>query len=212
MAERKKRTTKKKNTSLNSENIMDKLQILFIVILFLFFFAWAFKKCNNEKDPSSLIEEEDNTVTSPAAADNPDSPTYDLAENEINNTASNPPSNNGNTEVVGRGNNNYPTSKSYTPLYVTLEGLKVRKGPSLDSSIVSVLSLHDEVMFMEKRTDFREKINIGNEIYTTEPWFFIQTKKGHQGWVYGAGVHFFKWDRLKEPIREIGIEEEEKEE
>lgn len=228
MAEKKKpstRTTKKKASTLTAKaKQFSKFEVLFVVMMFLCFFAWAFSKCSTQgitpaviDNPEPTLDEmEDNGESfSPAAANNPNSPTYDLNEPSSPSASTTTPQPNGNVEVVNRNNAaaNGGTRRSYTPLYVTLQDLKVRTGPSRDSSIVSTLSLNEEVMFMEKRTGFREKINIGTEI-TNEPWVYVQTQKGHRGWVYGAGIHYFKWDRLKDPIPSIsdGMDEEEEEE
>jgi len=217
MPEKKKTTTtrkKKKSSLMDTAKIFSRFEVLFIVVLFLGFFAWAFSKCSSsdtvDQTPGTNSEttglEDNGEDLSPAAANNPNSPTYDLNDAPSSNTATVTAPTGGEVEVVGRASNSSGNSKrSYTPLYVTLQDLKVRKGPSRDSSIITVLPLNEEVMFMEKRTDFRERINIGTEI-TNEPWVYIQTKKGHKGWVYGAGIHYFKWDRLKDPIPSISDE------
>lgn len=218
MPEKKKTTTtrKKKKSSafMDTAKIFSRFEVLFIVVLFLGFFAWAFSKCSTSGTVSpkpatnseGVASEDNGEDLSPAAANNPNSPTYDLGETPANNAAAVTAPTGGEVEIVSRANNSSSSSKrSYTPLYVTLQDLKVRKGPSRDSSIITVLPLNEEVMFMEKRTDFRERINIGTEI-TNEPWVYIQTKKGQKGWVYGAGIHYFKWDRLKDPIPSISDE------
>lgn len=219
MAEKKTTTRKRKKGSKlgSTAKMFSKFEVLFIVVLFIGFFAWAFTKCSSSQLTPANVEAIPNTaeeieeVASPAAANNPNSPTYDLGEVTEpvdRSTSVSAPAGAGNVEVVGRRNDSGTvTRRSYTPLYVTLQDLKVRRGPSRDSAIVSVLSLNEEVMFMEKRTSFRERINIGTEL-TNEPWVYVQTKKGHKGWVYGAGVHYFKWDRLKDPIPTIPEEEE----
>ena len=75
-----------------------------------------------------LDETEDNTDenSSPAAANNPNSPTYDLTEPIIPaaSTAT-APQPGVNVEVVNRNNPaaNGGTRRSYTPLYVTLQDL-----------------------------------------------------------------------------------------
>lgn len=227
MTEKKKTTTtrkrkKKKSSFMDTAKIFSKFEVLFIVVLFLGFFAWAFSKCSMRgtapvtpsNDSTELTNEDTSEDFSPAAANNPNSPTYNLDEvAPSNNTPAVSAPTGGEVEVVSRPGSNASSNsrRSYTPLYVTLQDLKVRKGPSRDSAIMSVLQLNEEVMFMEKRTDFRERINIGTET-TNEPWVYIQTKKGHKGWVYGAGIHYFKWDRLKDPIPSISNEEEEGEE
>lgn len=220
MAEKKKTTTtrrkKKKSAFMDTAKIFSRFEVLFVVVLFLGFFAWAFSKCSNSgtvrTNPTNPIEtetEDNEENLSPAASNNPNSPTYDLNDASSGNASAVTAPTGGEVEVVSRGNGSSGnTKRSYTPLYVTLQDLKVRKGPSRDSSIITVLSLNEEVMFMEKRTGFRERINIGTEI-TNEPWVYIQTKKGHKGWVYGAGIHYFKWDRLKDPIPSISDEGDE---
>ena len=226
MAEKKKTTgtttrrKKKKSSSfMDTAKIFSRFEVLFIVVLFLGFFVWAFSKCSAGGAPPStpntttpLTNEDTAEDISPAAANNPNSPTYNLDEvTAPNNTPTVSAPTGGEVEIVSRPGTNNPSSssrRSYTPLYVTLQDLKVRKGPSRDSAIISVLQLNEEVMFMEKRTDFRERINIGTET-TNEPWVYIQTKKGHKGWVYGAGIHYFKWDRLKDPIPSISNEVDE---
>ncbi len=223
MSEQKKtRTRKKKKTGLaDSFKSFSQFEVLFVIVLFLGFIAWGFSKCSNSMRPSNTNpppaplsdEQTDDENFSPAASNNPNSPTYDLGETNESNTPAPTTSvpSSGNVEVVGRNNEPSTSRRGYTPLYVTLQDLKVRRGPSRDSSIIAVLNLNEEVMFMEKRTNFSEKINIGNQT-TDEPWIYIQTQKGQKGWVYGAGVHYFKWDRLKDPIRSIGLEDEESDE
>ncbi|MGK0388536.1 MAG: hypothetical protein ACI94Y_001266 [Maribacter sp.] len=223
MAEKKKTTTKttknKTDTLTAKAKQFSKFEVLFVAVMFLCFFAWAFSKCSTQgitspatNDPNAMSDDMEDTGEnlSPAAANNPNSPTYDLNEPTVAVASTVTPQSNGNVEVVNRNNPvaNGGTRRSYTPLYVTLQDLKVRTGPSRDSSIVSTLSLNEEVMFMEKRTGFRERINIGTET-TNEPWVYVQTQKGHRGWVYGAGIHYFKWDRLKDPIPSISDEDNE---
>ncbi len=206
MAEQKK-TRRKSKKGLNTKNLLPNMEVIFIVVFLLCALAWAFSKCSTTPSTTSSTEpENEEELVSPAAADNPLSPTYDLGEEENNNGSAStfvpPPPSYGNTEVVGRESNEAAVRKSYTPLYVTLQDLKVRKGPSRDSSILAQLNLHDEVKFLEKRTDFREKISNGVEVMN-DPWLYVQTQKGHKGWVYGGGVHFFMWDRVKDPIPSI---------
>lgn len=209
---RKKR--KKKKGVWDTAKQFSRFEMLFIIVLFLCFFAWAFSKCSREQSaapPSPVSEnntplEDDGADISPAAANNPNSPTYDLKEDvPVSTTTSGVPTT---TPTVAPRNTSTSSRRSYTPLYVTLQDLKVRKAPSLDSTIITLLQLHDEVMFMDKRTNFREKINIGNGEITNEPWIYIRTRKGQTGWVYGAGVHYFKWDRLRNPIPSISDEPE----
>jgi len=78
-----------------------------------------------------------------------------------------------------------------TVLYVLLDGLKLREGHHLDSTIVKTLKLNDEVYYLNETTDFKQKINLGDRV-AYEPWVKVRAYTGHEGWVYGAGVHYFK--------------------
>ena len=81
---------------------------------------------------------------------------------------------------------------SGTTLFVTIEGLNMRETPDLKSEVVVQLGLFDEVIYMDEVTDFTTPLNLGRE-EVDEPWFKVRTKKGHEGWVYGAGVDFYKY-------------------
>lgn len=78
-----------------------------------------------------------------------------------------------------------------TPLYSTIDGLNVRKGPSVKFGVVDRLELFEEVFFLNEVTDSTEQINLGS-VTPDEPWVKIRTRKGQEGWVYGAGVDFYK--------------------
>lgn len=78
-----------------------------------------------------------------------------------------------------------------TPLYSTIDGLNVRKGPGINYGLVGRLELFEEVAFLNEVTDSTEQINLGS-ITPDEPWVKIRTRKGREGWVYGAGVDFYK--------------------
>jgi hypothetical protein len=72
--------------------------------------------------------------------------------------------------------------------------LKVRKFPGLKEEVIGQLPLYEEVTFMDEVTDSSYQINLGYEI-ADEPWVKIRTKKGTVGWVYGAGVNYYKQKR-----------------
>lgn len=84
-----------------------------------------------------------------------------------------------------------PTFSQYTKLYVVIDGLNVRTKPGLKSSIIDRLPLHEEVFFLNEVTDSTQQINLGDYI-ANEPWVKIKTPKGRTGWVYGAGVNYYK--------------------
>lgn len=79
-----------------------------------------------------------------------------------------------------------------TTLYSTIDGLNVRVRPELGAPIIGRLTLYQPVTFMNEVTDSLYQIDLG-DITPTEPWVKIRLKDGKQGWVYGAGVRYYKY-------------------
>ncbi len=79
-----------------------------------------------------------------------------------------------------------------TPLYSTINGLNVRSGPSLKNGVITRLPLYAEVIFTGEVTDSLYSIDLG-EITPTAPWVKIRLADGKEGWVYGAGVSYYKF-------------------
>lgn len=82
-------------------------------------------------------------------------------------------------------------TEKVTTLYVTFEGLNVRSGPGLNFGKVDRLGLFTAVEFLDEVTDSSYTISLG-QIAPTEPWIKIKTPKGKEGWVFGAGVDYYK--------------------
>lgn len=80
-----------------------------------------------------------------------------------------------------------------TKLYSTINGLNVRTKPSLQGRILARIPLYEEVSFMNEVTDSLYEIDLG-EITPKEPWIKIRLKDGKVGWVYGAGVSYYKYE------------------
>ena len=87
-----------------------------------------------------------------------------------------------------------PAAKSNTTLYVTIEGLKVRKEPGLKGETIEQLDLYAPVTFLNQKTEWKQEISLGYE-KVTDHWVKIRTETGKIGWVFGAGVHFYKMKR-----------------
>jgi Bacterial SH3 domain len=79
-------------------------------------------------------------------------------------------------------------------LYVVIDNLNVRKTPNLKGVSLGKLRLYDKVIFLNVVTDKPQKVNLGAEV-ANERWVKIKTKKGTVGWVYGAGVNYYKMKR-----------------
>ncbi|MCS7037020.1 MAG: SH3 domain-containing protein [Saprospiraceae bacterium] len=91
-----------------------------------------------------------------------------------------------------------PTAAQYSTLYVTIDGLNVRKEPNRHSAVVERLKLHAPVLYLNKKSDQPEEINLGRE-KVTDYWVNIRTPSGKEGWVFGAGVHYY-------PMKRPGVE------
>lgn len=77
------------------------------------------------------------------------------------------------------------------PLYISIDNLKMRTEPTLKSSVIRRLPLHERVYYTGVMTDSTMRINIGR-IIADEPWFKVLDEGGVEGWLFGAGVHFYK--------------------
>lgn len=86
------------------------------------------------------------------------------------------------------------SSAKYSSLYVTIDGLKLRKQPGLKGEVVATLELYEEVYFLNKKSEKTEEISLGLE-KVTDHWVKVRTKSGKEGWVFGAGVHYYKMKR-----------------
>jgi hypothetical protein len=84
--------------------------------------------------------------------------------------------------------------KSGTTLYVTIDGLKVREEPGLKGETIEQLKLYAPVTFLQQKTEWKQEISLGLE-KVTDHWVKIRTESGKTGWVFGAGVHFYKMKR-----------------
>lgn len=86
------------------------------------------------------------------------------------------------------------SKESGSTLFVTIEGLKVRKEPGLKSETLAELKLYEPVTFLNKKTEWTQEISLGYE-KVTDHWVKVRTASGKEGWVFGAGVHYYKMKR-----------------
>lgn len=84
--------------------------------------------------------------------------------------------------------------KNQTTLFVTIDQLKLRREPGLKSETIAQLDLYEQVYFMNEKSDYTQEINLGTEL-VTDYWVKVKTKSGKVGWVFGAGVHYYKQKR-----------------
>jgi hypothetical protein len=183
--------------SKTKKSLLPKVEVLIILVFFLSFIAWAATKCNATK----LNYEQEALANTSTENISEETPTNDQSSSEA--TVVTDPAEQQATPTAASETSSNPTAAT-TPaipanselsrLYVTIEGLKLREEPSLESEVIRQFALFDEVYFMNEITDFKLEINLGKEM-ANEPWVKVKSKKGHIGWVYGAGVHYHKQKR-----------------
>jgi len=182
--------SKKKNS------FLPKFEVLIILVFFFSFMAWAASKCSETKAlyQDELVEEDMDTNTTEAAGvvDSTAMALSNVPNTNNNSTTTTAPTG---VQTPAPTNSNPTTNQGkLAPLYITIDGLNMRSGPTRDSAIVLKLKLFEQVNFLGEFTDSTEQINLGYEI-ADEPWFKVQHKRGKVGWVYGAGVNFYKKKR-----------------
>ncbi|HHS94996.1 MAG TPA: SH3 domain-containing protein [Phaeodactylibacter sp.] len=146
-----------------------KTEVIIILVFFLSFIVWSVKKCSAKKQSYTSADTEHNTPSENPKAESPSS--------------SSP------TEGV-----NAPIIKTVyaTKLYVSIDGLKLRRGPTVDSPFIARLPLFDELIFLNEVSDSTDIISLAEGIEANEPWVKVRNRQGMEGWVYGAGVHYYK--------------------
>jgi len=168
---------------------LPKFEVIIIAVFFFSFILWAASRCGDVKK----------TVVENIAVETPqDSIEAQLKPTDIRTAYLD------SLERARRRDSTYVSSRAdttrisgsttYGRLYITINNLKVRKFPGLKEEVVGQLPLFEEVAFMDEVTDSTYQINLGYEI-ADEPWVKIKTKKGTIGWVYGAGVNYYKEKR-----------------
>jgi len=174
------------------KSLLPGLEIMIIIVFFISFMLFAIPRCNEKRLEYASTDAADTPTATDQAAEtgqttsSPDSilvPTSSVTEVTIPLT----------TVPVQQTSPTLPTTSmsTATRLYVTIDGLNIRSAPSLDSAILNKLVLFEEVHFLNEITPFTEQISLGTTV-ADEPWIKVKTKRGGEGWVYGAGVYYYK--------------------
>lgn len=151
-----------------------KLELIVFGVILLVFMIWVSRKCSRAQmdyEASARLAEEtaDDTVYAPSPA--PEQPAAPAAG----------------TAATARR----PTSASTSVLYVCIEGLKMRSGPGLRHELIDQFPLYTELSFLGEVSSRVDTISLG-KIMAAEPWVKVRSPKGREGWVYGAGVSYYK--------------------
>lgn len=160
-----------------------KFQFILFGVLLLVFFIWAGGKCSRSQ--ADIVTDEQLEMQAMV-----DSLQLEAANTQAAQAARTNADDGINRDTV-RGGQMQIIRERKTPLYVTIQGLALRGAPNLNGKIIDRLELYEEVNFLHEVTDSLYSIKLGN-ITPTEPWVRVKSQKGREGWVYGAGVDFYK--------------------
>ena len=184
------------------KGVLPGIEVIIVLVFFLSFIIWAMAQCSAKK--SSYVNETAEELEDDAAAEN-SSVTSIISELTQANAPDRPISE-ANQQISPEGTSNGQTIGNTprpvappkvetvyaTKLFVTIDGLKFRTAPSMDSTILLILPIDQELEFMNEVTDSTQMISLGNGVIANERWVKVRHWKGHEGWVYGAGVNYFK--------------------
>jgi hypothetical protein len=159
-----------------------RLELVVIGVFFILFSFWALSRCNNKRAEMRRQME--------AEAQE------ELRQDSLDRAAAMarmlPPKDT--TQAAPAAAAPQVIKEQVTPLYVVLDELNMRGEPKLNGRLVARLKLYDELVYLNEVTEFKEEINLGGVTYN-EPWIKVKNKSGKVGWVYGAGVHFYRLRR-----------------
>ena len=156
--------------------LLPKVEIFVIGIFFIGFMMWAVSKCSSTQRRYKQQAAFD--AAEQARADSMERISTDIVPLDTSIQPINPEP---------------QVEKVRVPiLYVIVNGVNMRTGPGLNNRIVDRLKLYDEVEFLGEVSDSTQEIKLGENLVTNEPWVKVKTRKGQQGWVYGACVDYYK--------------------
>ncbi len=161
------------------KGLLPRIEIIIITVFFLSFVVWAYSKCKDEKKPDQSVQ-----LDSDASAE----------DSITNMTPTLKPLPQKEGTVQKKSKDEEKKQAELTKLFITIDGLKLRTGPSLDSTVIYQFPLFEEVYFMNEVTDSTYQLNLGKEM-ADEPWVKVKNKRGKVGWVYGAGINYYKKKR-----------------
>lgn len=161
--------------------LLPKMEVLIIIIFFIGIAIWVFDKCGDTKRTYSAQVDGRNEAMDELMDRDTEGVELPMADTAAN-TAPTPQTTNPAPLI--------PARETSTTLFVTIDGLNLRDVPDLKGKVLTRLKLYEEVAFLGEVTDSTEQINLG-KVVADEPWVKVQGR-GHVGWVYGAGVSYYK--------------------
>ncbi|MEN0006756.1 MAG: SH3 domain-containing protein [Bacteroidota bacterium] len=153
----------------SKKSALPRFEFILIIVFFFSFVIWAVSRCNSTKAKDQQAVEEEFVPETPPIAST-------AAKDSV--AAKPAPRPRASVEQI-------------RPLYVTFEGMNLRASPDVNGKRLARLKLFEEVSFLDEVTDFKEEIEIGSRIFN-EPWIKVKNQKGQEGWMYGAGLNYYK--------------------
>jgi hypothetical protein len=185
-----------------------RIESLVLIFCFLAVVVWAVKTCNGRRT-KLIAEREERPIKRDTVfiRDQAATPTAPQTTTAMPQMAGRLPSNPGEITTSAAIERTAPIEqaapkpqpaqtvvKNQTTLFVTIDGLNLRREPGLKAETVAKLDLYEQVYFMNEKSDYTQEINLGQEM-VTDYWVKVKTKSGKVGWVFGAGVHYYKQKR-----------------
>ncbi|MGI9160901.1 MAG: SH3 domain-containing protein [Saprospiraceae bacterium] len=186
-----------------------RIETLIIAVFFLSVGLWGINQCSAERtqmtqkfeetagtDAPQMLPEPENEIPAPEAAPDPapESKTPEPVagpEKPRPKPGKRPELTNNIRPMESKAEPAKPQAAGGGVLYVTIEGLRMRSEPGLRGELVAKLRLYEPVVFLDEKTSWTQEINLGTE-KVTDHWVKVKTESGKEGWVFGAGVHFYK--------------------
>ncbi len=153
-----------------------RIELLVIALILLVFFVWAVSRCNHQR--AAMLRKMEAQARQERLQDSLDRVALMQQTLPPKDTTPPPPK----VEII---------REQVTPLYVAMDEINMRAEPKINGKLLARLKLYDELVFLNETTDFKQELSIGNITYN-EPWVKVKNKRGQVGWVYGAGVHYYK--------------------
>lgn len=202
---------------------LPKIETLVIIVFFGCVALWAMSKCSSERTDFKRRAQDNEEEELPVRRDTQEAPrpapgpqaapplpaeqqqpvnvqrpaaTAPVSTSAPARTPATTPANAPATAPATAPSNSKPATANskYSTLYVSIDGLKVRKEPGLKGETIAKLALHEPVTFLNQKTEWTQQISLGYE-KVTDHWVKVRTKSGKEGWVFGAGVHYYKMKR-----------------
>lgn len=153
--------------------------------------VWGISTCNDRRSEAMrTVREMEDTEPAPSSSATPDKSASGKGPDE---TAPKPTEQRMQTPAAAPAD-----GISGVPLFVTIDGLKLRKEPGLKGEAIEQLKLNEQVTFLNQKTDWSQEISMDGE-KVTDYWVKVRTASGKTGWVFGAGLHYYKMKRSAKP-------------